>query len=67
MIENINEIPTDHLIEIYKNAYYTRCMCGGHTKAHRNKMIADEALTELERRGEEKPTEQGTFNGVGSW
>lgn len=67
MSDNLDKLDTADLQQRRANAYYTYCMCGGHTKSHMNKILLAKYDAELSARGL-TPNEDldGIFNGPGS-
>lgn len=59
----------DELVQMWKNAHTTHCLCGGHTKAARNEKLQEMYERELKARGltpPKHPYEGGQFNGIGA-
>lgn len=59
----------EELIQMWKNAHTTGCLCGGHKKAARNEYFQSIYEAELRRRNIEIPknSDGGIFNGNGAF
>jgi len=66
-MKTANEMTDTELTEAYKNAYTTHGGCGGHSKAYHNMILFTAYKEELYRRELPIPTEEGQFNGFGSY
>lgn len=72
MSNDAKTLTDEELIQHLANAMHTGAMCGGHGKAHYNRVAANAFKTEAESRGLTLPDasalyKMGTFNGPGSY